>query len=44
MLYLETYYRRRPHHGRGKEGRTPCDVFKAGIPESEPANARPGRR
>ena len=30
--YLETYNRRRPHRGRGMEGRTPHDVFKAGIP------------
>lgn len=35
-VYLETYNQRRPHRGRGMEGRTPYDVFKAGIPESEP--------
>ena len=29
--YLETYNRRRPHRGRGTEGRTPYVVFKAGI-------------
>ena len=31
-VYLETYNQRRPHRGRGMEGRTPCDVFKAGTP------------
>ncbi len=31
-VYLETYNRRRPHRGRGMEGRTPYDVFKSGIP------------
>ena len=30
--YLETYNQRRPHRGRGMEGRTPYAVFKAGIP------------
>ena len=30
--YLETYNTRRPHHGRGMEGTTPYEVFKAGIP------------
>ena len=30
--YLETYNTRRPHRGRGMEGRTPYEVFKAGIP------------
>ena len=30
--YLETYNRQRPHRGRGMEGRTPYEVFKAGIP------------
>jgi len=30
--YLETYNQRRPHRGRGMEGRTPHAVFKAGIP------------
>ena len=31
-VYLETYNQRRPHRGRGMEGRTPYEVFKAGIP------------
>ena len=31
-VYLETYNQRRPHRGRSMEGRTPYDVFKAGIP------------
>ena len=30
--YLETYNRSRPHRGRGMEGTTPYEVFKAGIP------------
>ena len=30
--YLETYNTRRPHRGRGMEGRTPYEVYKAGIP------------
>ena len=30
--YLETYNRHRPHRGRGMKGRTPYEVFKAGIP------------
>ena len=30
--YLETYNQRRPHRGRGIEGRTPYEVFKAGTP------------
>jgi transposase InsO family protein len=29
--YLETYNTRRPHRGRGMNGRTPAQVFKAGI-------------
>ena len=29
--YLETYNQSRPHRGRGMEGRTPYEVFKAGI-------------
>ncbi len=29
--YLETYNTRRPHRGRGMEGRTPYKVFKARI-------------
>ncbi|MEZ4425426.1 MAG: IS481 family transposase [Gemmatimonadota bacterium] len=34
--YLEAYNRRRPHRGRAMEGRTPYDVFVAGIPAHEP--------
>jgi len=30
-VYLETYNRKRPHRGRGMKGRTPYQVFKAGI-------------
>ena len=29
--YLATYNQRRPHRGRGMEGRTPSEVFKAEI-------------
>jgi len=36
--YMESYNNRRPHRGRGMEGRTPFEVFKAGIPA--PAAAR----
>ncbi len=35
--YLETYNTRRPHRGRGMEGRTPYEVFKAGIPRKRRA-------
>ena len=31
--YLKTYNRQRPHPGRCMEGRTPYDVFRAGIPK-----------
>ena len=30
--YLETYNRKRLHRGRSMEGRTPYQVFKAGLP------------
>ena len=33
--YLETYNTRRPHRGRGMDGRTPYEVFKAGIPRKQ---------
>ncbi len=29
--YLEQYNTERPHRGRGMEGRTPYQVFKAGL-------------
>ena len=29
--YLETYNRRRLHSGRGMDGPTPYEAFKAGI-------------
>ena len=29
--YLTTYNQSRPHQGRGMKGRTPLQVFKAGI-------------
>jgi len=36
--YIESYNNRRPHRGRGIEGRTPFEVFEAGI--TAPAAAR----
>ena len=38
--YLETCNTRRPHRGRGMKGRTPCQVFKAGIP-AKPSDRNP---
>ena len=35
--YLETYNRKRPHRGRAMEGRTPYQVFKAGLPAARKA-------
>ncbi len=29
--YLEGHNRKRPHRGRGMDGRTPYTVFKAGL-------------
>jgi transposase InsO family protein len=34
--YLVTYNTRRPHQGRGMNGRTPITVFKAGLPKPPP--------
>jgi transposase InsO family protein len=34
--YLVTYNTKRPHRGRNMEGRTPIQVFKAGIKKQEP--------
>ncbi|MDE0074407.1 MAG: macro domain-containing protein [Gammaproteobacteria bacterium] len=42
-VYLETYNRRRPHRGRGMEGRTPYDVFKAGIPRKRTRKPSAGK-
>lgn len=36
--YLKHYNTKRPHQGRGMNGRTPCDVFRAGIPAPESAS------
>ena len=38
--YLETYNTRRPHRDRRMEGRTPYEVFKAGIPTKPSARNR----
>ncbi|MGW8323065.1 MAG: IS481 family transposase [Thermodesulfobacteriota bacterium] len=35
--YLEQYNTKRPHRGRGMEGRTPYQVFKAGLKEAKKA-------
>lgn len=35
--YLATYNTRRPHRGRGMEGRTPYRVFKAGLKDAKKA-------
>ena len=35
--YLETYNRKRTHRGRAMEGRTPYQVFKAGLPAARRA-------
>ena len=42
--YLETYNRQRPHRGRGMKGRTPYEVFKAGIPKKSPARKKSARK
>jgi transposase InsO family protein len=34
--YLVTYNTKRPHQGRGMNGRTPITVFKAGLPKPTP--------
>ncbi len=31
--YLEQYNTKRPHRGRGMNGRTPGQVFRAGLPQ-----------
>ena len=35
--YLESYNRKRPHRGRGMNGRTPYQVFKAALPKAKRA-------
>jgi hypothetical protein len=37
---FETYNRKRPHRGRGTDGRTPYQVFKAGLSEAKKAAKR----
>ena len=34
--YLVTYNTKRPHQGRGMNGRTPITAFKAGLPKPKP--------
>ena len=42
--YLETYNRKRPHRGRAMEGRTPYQVFKAGLTDARKAAKARRRR
>lgn len=37
VAYLEKYNTKRPHQGRGMNGRTPYAVFKAGVPKKTTA-------
>ena len=44
-IYLASYNRKRPHRGRGMEGRTPYQVFKAGLKKAkQAAKAKPQRK
>jgi hypothetical protein len=36
-VYLVQYNTKRPHRSRGMEGRTPYQVFKAGLKEAKKA-------
>ena len=38
--YLVKYNTKRPHQGRGMKGRTPEQVFKAGLPKPEPVTRK----
>jgi transposase InsO family protein len=38
--YLETDNRKRPHRGRGMDGRTPYTVFKAGLKDAKKNNIK----
>lgn len=38
--YLVTYNTKRPHQGRGMNGRTPATVFKAGLPKPKTATPK----
>ena len=42
--YLATYNTRRPHRGRGMEGKALSEVFKAGIPAKSPPRKEPARK
>ena len=33
--YLDSYNQRRPHQGRGMNGRTPATAFVEGLPEPQ---------
>jgi len=42
--YLELYNTKRPHRGRGMEGRTPYAVFKAGLKQARAGTAKSPRK
>jgi transposase InsO family protein len=45
--YLEGYNQRRPHQGRGMQGRTPAQAFKDGLPPTpakETSASTPNRK
>ena len=42
-VYLETYNQRRPHRGRGMDGRTSYAVFEAGIPRKRTRKPSAGK-
>ena len=42
-VYRETHSQRRPHRGRGMEGRTPHAVSKAGIPRKRTRKPSAGK-
>jgi transposase InsO family protein len=42
--YLELYNTKRPHRGRGMEGRTPYTVFKAGLKQARAAAGKSPRK
>ena len=39
--YLEHYNRKRPHQGRGMDGRTPYQAFKQGLPRKRARSPKP---
>lgn len=43
ITWYETVDRKRPHRGRGMEGRTPYQVFKAGVKLAKKAARTPSK-